>query len=79
MKIRSITATPMRYAEPNDFMRVRMTVLVRIDTDEGVAGWGEGIAMWPEACKATKIIAEEGFGPLIIGKDPADVEAHWLA
>lgn len=47
------------------------TVLVKVDTDEGVTGWGEAFsnAGWHATCTAIeKIIA-----PRVIGKDPANI------
>ncbi len=79
MKLRSIRAIPLRYPEPNDFGAQRMTVLVRAETESGLTGWGEAIAMWPEACKAAISIIEEGLGPLLLGKDAREVERHWQA
>jgi D-galactarolactone cycloisomerase len=67
----------LRWPEPNDFNHDRMTVLLRVDTKEGVSGWGEAIAMWPEACRATKTIIEDGFAPLLAGNDVGDVVANW--
>ena len=65
----------LRWPEPNDFNHERMTVLLRVDTKEGVSGWGEAIAMWPEACRATKAVIEDGFAPLLAGHDASDVAA----
>ena len=63
MKITKIQTFVLRWPEPNDFNHDRMTVLVRVDTKGGPSGWGEAIAMWPEACRATVAIIEEGFAP----------------
>lgn len=79
MRIRSLRAYPIQSPEPNDFGALRMTLLVRVDTEEGVTGWGEAIAMWPEACKAVKVLVEDGLAPLLTGQSPLDVERHWLA
>jgi L-alanine-DL-glutamate epimerase-like enolase superfamily enzyme len=78
MKIRQIHAYPLRYPEPNDFHSMRHTLLVKVETDEGVSGWGEAIAMWPEAVKAIKVLIEEGFSPLLNDMDPLDTEAIWI-
>lgn len=77
MKVTAIEAIPIRYPEPNDNHSQRMTVLVKIATDQGLTGWGEAIAMWPEACAAVKALIDGGLGALVIGRDPADVEAIW--
>ena len=77
MKVTSVEAIPIRYPEPNDNNAQRMTVLVRVGTDEGAVGWGEAIAMWPEACAAVKAMIEGGLGELVRGGDPLDVEGQW--
>lgn len=47
-------------------------VLVRVDTDEGVSGWGEvRVFLTPEA---TVSILEEGIQPLITGQSPFELE-----
>jgi len=75
--VRSIEPIVLRYPEPNDFNNMRMTVLVRLTTSAGGVGWGEGIAMWPEACKATAIIIADGFAPLLMGHPVGEIEAAW--
>jgi D-galactarolactone cycloisomerase len=77
MRITGATSFILRWPEPNDFGHDRMTVLLRVDTDAGVSGWGEAIAMWPEACLATVAIVEDGFLPLLTGRDPRETEACW--
>ena len=79
MRITGFQPFILRWPEPNDFGNDRMTVLLRVDTDAGISGWGEAIAMWPEACKATAVIIEEGFAPLLAGRDPRDTEVCWQA
>jgi D-galactarolactone cycloisomerase len=79
MRISAVRPFVLAWPEPNDFDNTRMTVLVAVDTDAGVTGWGEAIAMWPEACKATRTIMQEGFAPLLIGRDPCDVAGAWAA
>ena len=49
MKIGRISSFHLRYTDTNDFSNQRQTVLVRVETDDGIVGWGEGIAMWPDA------------------------------
>ncbi len=55
------------------------TLLVRIDTDEGICGWGEGFGhrVWP----ATRVALERMVAPLCIGRDPTAITAlmHDLA
>jgi L-alanine-DL-glutamate epimerase-like enolase superfamily enzyme len=77
MRIAGMEVFILRWPEPNDFNHDRMTVLLRVDTKEGISGWGEAIAMWPEACRATTAIIEDGFAPLLAGNDVGDVVANW--
>ncbi len=75
--VRSIEPIVLRYPEPNDFNNMRMTMLVRLTTSAGGVGWGEGIAMWPEACKASAAIIADGFAPLLVGHPVGEIEAAW--
>lgn len=54
-------------------------MLVRVETTDGVVGWGECIAMWPEACKAVALVISEGFLPLLQGKEAEDIDGAWVA
>jgi len=78
-RIARIEPIPVAYPDPNDFDTIRRTVLVRVETGDGVVGWGECIAMWPEACKAVAVIIEEGFLPLLRGRVAEDIDGAWEA
>lgn len=77
MKIKKIDTYVLEYPEPNDFSTHRYTLILRIETDDGCVGWGEGIAMWPEACKAAEIILREGLIPLLKEENPLEIEKCW--
>ena len=77
MKIREIKAFPLAYPEPHYKGIERYITLARIETEDGVVGWGECIAQFREAALATKIIIEQGLAPLLIGEDVRDVERLW--
>ncbi len=77
MKITAIEAFGIRCPEPNDFGRIRHTVLVRVDTSECLSGWGEGIAMWPEAAHSVVSLIRNGLADVLIGKDPVQTERLW--
>lgn len=77
-RIARIEPFPVHYPDPNDFNTIRRTVLVRVETDHGVVGWGECIAMWPEACKAVALVICEGLLPLLQGEPAQEIEANWL-
>ena len=76
-RIARIEPFPVHYPDPNDFNTIRRTVLVRVETDHGVVGWGECIAMWPEACKAVALVICEGLLPLLQGEPAQEIEANW--
>ena len=54
---------------------VSQCVLVRIETDAGVHGWGECQA--PIVPEATRAIIDHLLGPMILGADPHAVDALW--
>ena len=49
------------------------TLLVRVDTDEGVTGWGEGFGH--RIYTATKAAIDSFIGPMCIGRDPTAIAA----
>ncbi|HMM75173.1 MAG TPA: mandelate racemase/muconate lactonizing enzyme family protein [Gammaproteobacteria bacterium] len=83
MKIVELTAFPLSFAVP-EALQVslgigrtvkRDAVLVRVRTDEGLAGWGEA-----HAGRAPSVIAElldSTLRPLVLGADAADIDAIW--
>lgn len=55
------------------------SVIVRIDTDAGLTGWGEakaGVAS-TAACGGLVSIIERDFAPLLLGQDPRDISRLW--
>lgn len=77
MKIDRVHAWVLRYPDANDHGEWRLTVFARVETGDGVVGWGEGIAMWPEACRATKLLIDEAFGPLLVEAGNITVAEAW--
>ena len=75
MQIKKITAFPLRYPEPNDYGNMRHVTLAKIEADNGLVGWGECISQWPEAALAVKVLIEQGFAPVLLGRDPTDNHA----
>lgn len=51
------------------------TCLVRIETDSGIVGWGEGQA--PVSPRTTATAVEELCRPVLLDADPLDVEYLW--
>ena len=79
MKINKVDAFPLRYPEPNDNDNIRHICLARIETDDGIVGWGECVCIWAEAALAVRTIIERGFAAVLIGRDPTDVTGAWDA
>ncbi|MEX1020303.1 MAG: mandelate racemase/muconate lactonizing enzyme family protein [Litorilinea sp.] len=56
---------------------LRGLVFVQVDTDAGITGWGE-ITTYPGAVGNRAMAAfVDQIGPLIVGDDPANIEAIW--
>lgn len=51
-------------------------ILVQIDTDEGLTGWGEGSPFWMIVgeTQASGLAAAQDMGRLLIGRNPLDIE-----
>ena len=49
------------------------TLLVKVTTDEGVTGWGEGFGF--TICATTGHAVTHGIAPLAVGRDPSDITA----
>jgi L-alanine-DL-glutamate epimerase-like enolase superfamily enzyme len=77
MKIKSVAAFPLQYPEPHDHNNLRYITLARVETDNGIVGWGECISQFPPLSIAAKTIIEQGYAPLLVGEDPLDVERLW--
>ncbi len=69
MKITNVTAIP---ASSSPRGQARNYIFVKIETDEGITGWGEATA----GPLAVATMVDE-FGELLIGKDPHRIEQHW--
>ncbi len=77
MKIKRITAHPLRYPEPHDHNNLRYITLARIEAENGLVGWGESISQFPDSAQATKLVIEHGFAPLLVDEDAMDIERLW--
>ena len=49
-------------------------LFVRVETDDGLVGWGEPVV---EGRADTVRTAVEELSPLLLGEDPRTIEAHW--
>ncbi len=72
MRIKSITAHPLRYPEPHDHGALRHITLARVESEDGTVGCGKCITQFPDSCHATKIVIE-----LVVGENALEVEACW--
>lgn len=57
------------------YSRRHETALVRIETSNGLVGWGEGQA--PVSPRTVKTIVEDLCTPVLMGQDPFDLEYLW--
>ena len=52
---------------------MKNAMLVKVETDEGIFGWGEALG----AGVLTKAAVDDQLAPFIIGKDPMDTDVLW--
>ena len=64
--VKSVTASDSSEGVPRNY------VFVKIETDEGITGWGES-TIGP---RAVATLVDE-FGALLVGEDPGQIEKHW--
>jgi L-alanine-DL-glutamate epimerase-like enolase superfamily enzyme len=77
MKIRDVKAFPVAYPEPHYKGIERYITLARVESEDGLVGWGECISQFRESSLATKIIIEQGYAPLLVGENALNVENLW--
>lgn len=49
----------------NHYYRLRTTLIIKLETDGGLSGWGETVALG-----GIRSLIEEQYAPLLIGRDP---------
>jgi len=78
MKIKNVEATVVYSPEPS-MASAPSSLIVEIETDEGITGIGEGCAHSErnEASFAAKAIIERGFLPLLKGRNPLEIQKIW--
>lgn len=76
MTVASIEAIPVAYPEPNDHARLRSVCLVKVTTEDGLVGWGEACAYFPEASRAAKALID-GLAEIVVGQDEVQTETVW--
>ena len=81
MKITGVTAMILRSPMGAAFLSSqgrfaeRNSLIVRVDTDEGVVGWGEGGQYGPP--EPVKACIDAVLAPMLLGKDPRTPAVHW--
>ena len=71
---RKVTITKKR-SGPSSISQFIETLLIRIETDEGLYGWGESQA--PVGPEVVKNIIDRLLVPLILGSDPRQTGVLW--
>src|SRR5580658_4920200 len=56
------------------YYRDRQTLIVKLETDAGVSGWGETAAF-----TGVRNLIEEQYAPMLIGRDPVARRPIWRA
>ena len=74
MSIVRVDAIPVVYTEPNDCDSTRSLLFCRLETSDGVVGWGEAITQFPEASRSAAVLLE-GVADTLVGRDPLDHHA----
>ena len=77
MSVKKLDVYPLGYPETNDNNADRYIVLVRLETDDGIVGWGECISQFRPSTFATAALIENGLGDIVIGRDPLENERIW--
>ena len=87
MKITAVRATwvhvpiPYERQHVSDFGRIASfdSVIVKVETDHGLVGWGEAKAGVGSAASAHGLaaIVNRDYAPLLVGQDPRDVGRLW--
>lgn len=80
--IKNVEAIPLKYYADTSIMdsfcyvNQRNAVLVKIETDDGIIGYGEA-GSYGGSVEATAVVIEKEFKPLLIGEDPLLKEKLW--
>jgi L-alanine-DL-glutamate epimerase-like enolase superfamily enzyme len=77
VRVGRVEAFAVRYPEPNNDGKIRALTLARLETDDGLVGWGEAITGGQETSLAVAFVIERRLAPLVVGRDPRDVLRLW--
>lgn len=62
------------YRSNHDSVESRDRMLVRLETGDGLVGWGEMLVAM-ESAAATQVIIEEVIAPELVGREPSEIRA----
>ncbi|MEO0561380.1 MAG: mandelate racemase/muconate lactonizing enzyme family protein [Chloroflexota bacterium] len=77
MIIKKAEAFPLRYPEIIDNNNIRHIVVVRLETDTGVVGWGECVAIFRENAASVAALLRHGLLDVVRDRDPLDNKTLW--
>ncbi|RSL33609.1 mandelate racemase/muconate lactonizing enzyme family protein [Salibacterium salarium] len=74
-----VMKTPLNeeFSFSQGWVKQRSTMIVEIITDEGIVGWGESLCHGLQPPEIAASFVQYCFKPLLIGRDPFDVEVLW--
>ncbi|GGE27902.1 D-galactarolactone cycloisomerase [Pullulanibacillus camelliae] len=77
--IAHVMSSPLEepFAFSQGWVKKRSTVIIEIVTDEGVTGWGESLCHGQHPPEIAASFVNFCFKPLLLGRDPFDVEVLW--
>ena len=84
MKIRNITVHVLQaeidpiFAFSQGWVKTRNATLIEIETECGLIGWGEAFCQGLESPQIACAAIEHCFTPLLLGKNPLDIEKLWF-
>ena len=67
----------IHHPEPNGGGRMRWSCLLKITDQARNEGWGEAVAMWPEACHAILALISSGLQNIVLGRHASEVTSLW--
>jgi D-galactarolactone cycloisomerase len=65
------------FAFSQGWVRSRNAMITEVITDEGITGWGEALCQGLQPPQIAAATVEYALKPLILGRDPLDVEVLW--
>lgn len=65
------------FAFSQGWVHQRSATLVRIQTDDGLTGWGEAFAQGLEPPEIAAAVVEHALKPLVMGENPLDTSVLW--